>query len=178
MKSGKKSIMETNSIQTTPDAVAVKMAWLAKWYGQGETRVLDACCGIGCITRELLKNNLTVSAFDIDPSNTAVHNHHFPECYAVLSDFRKLEGMQWPLIVSHPPFGKETLIEFIDWLVRSLIPGGRGVLLLPDRYVDDEAPEELIRTLARLKILDRSKPKDMFSPANESFEIVVVEKTV
>ncbi len=160
----------------TPDAVAVKMAWLAKWYARGETNVLDACCGTGQITKELLKHGFTVSAFDIDVSMTEVHQYLYPECYAAIADFRQLDGMQVPLIVSNPPFDRAIAVEFIDWLVRSLTPGGRAVLLLPDRYVDKEKPKALADNLSRLKILDRSMPKEKFMHTNAAFEIVVVEK--
>ncbi len=166
----------TNCQYLTPDAVAVKMAWLARWYAPEETQVLDACCGTGQITKELLKHGFAVSAFDIDVSMTEVHQYLYPECYAAIADFRQLDGMQVPLIVSNPPFDRAIAVEFIDWLVRSLTPGGRAVLLLPDRYVDKDKPKALAENLSRLNIIDRSTPKEKFVHTNVAFEIVVVKK--
>lgn len=160
----------------TPDAVAVKMAWLAKWYARGVTTVLEACCGTGQITKELLKHGFAVTAFDIDPTMTEVHNYLYPKCYAAIADFRKFDGVQVPLIVSCPPFDGEDSADFMVWLVESLTPGGRAVLLLPDCYVDEEEPEALARNLSRLNILDRSTPKEKFMHTDDDFEIVVVEK--
>ncbi len=160
----------------TPDAVAIKMAWLARWYGQGEKHVLEACCGTGQITKELLKHGFTVTAFDNEITMTEIHQYLYPMCYAAIIDFRCFDQVEMPLIVSSPPPDEEILTEFIDWLVRSLTPGGRAVLLLPDRYVDSEQPEILAANLSRLKILDRSRSKENFVHTDAVFEIVVAEK--
>ncbi|MDR2891309.1 MAG: hypothetical protein LBV18_06955, partial [Alistipes sp.] len=112
----------------TPDATAAEMASLARQYADGWGHVLDACCGTGQITKELLKRGFEVSAFDI------------------------------------------------DWLVRSLIPGGRAVLLLPKGYVDKERPKALACNLSRLKILHRSAVTEKFVHTKGVFEIVVMEK--
>ncbi len=160
----------------TPDAVAAEMASIARRYADGWEHVLDACCGTGQITKELLKLGFEVSAFDIDISMTEVHQYLYPQCYASIEDFRKLNGMQWPFIVSNPPFDREVATEFIDWLVRSLIPGGRAVLLLPQGYVDKNRPKALAENLSRLKVLHRSAVTEKFVHTKGIFEIVVVEK--
>ena len=161
----------------TPDAVAAELANLAQWYADGETNVLDACCGTGQITKELLKLGFTVSAFDIDVSMTEVHNYLYPECYAAIADFRQLTGFQSKLIVSNPPFDRTIAAEFIDWLVRSLAPGGRAVLLLPQGYIYKDRPKALAENLARLKMLRRTPVTEKFVHTKGTFEIVVVEKT-
>jgi SAM-dependent methyltransferase len=165
-----------NGQHLTPDAVAVKMAWLARWHSPEAMQVLDACCGTGQITKELLKHGFRVSAFDNDVTMTEIHQYLYPTCYAAIVDFREFKGVQVPLIVACPPSDEEVLAEFMAWLVESLTPGGRAVLLLPDRYVDEEEPEELAANLSRLKIRERSMPVEKFAHTDAAFEIVVVEK--
>lgn len=160
----------------TPDAAAAEMARLAECFAGEVRHALDACCGTGQITRELLKLGFTVSAFDIDPSMTGVHNYLFPQCQAAIADFRWLTGMPVPLIVFNPPFDRTIASEFIDWLVASLIPGGRAVLLLPAGFIDKERPKTLAENLSRLKLLDRSTVTVPFVHTKGVFEIVVVEK--
>jgi predicted RNA methylase len=160
----------------TPDAVASEMARLAKHYAGDATAAFDACCGTGQITKELTKCGFEVTGFDIDPSMIEVHNYLYPECNASIADFRKLTGEQWEIIVSNPPFDRAIAPGFIDWLVKSLTPCGRAVLLLPVGYVDKNKPKALAENLSRLKVLHRSAVTERFVHTNGNFEIVVVEK--
>mgnify|MGYP003623371768 FL=1 len=159
----------------TPELLASRIAGLARKYAGENIEALDACCGTGQITKHLLKLGFTVSAFDIDPGMTQLHNYFYPDCYASIADFRTLDGMQWPLIVSNPPFDRGIAEEFIRWLVESLSPGGIAVLLLPLGFVDKQRPKTLIQDLFRLRVLHRCTVTDKFAHTNGVFEIVVFE---
>ena len=160
----------------TPDAVAERMAQLAKRYGGDTEVVFDACCGTGQITKELLKLGFDVSAFDIDPEMVQVHNYLYPNCCARVADFRDIDDVQRSLIISNPPFDRTIAVEFIGWLTGSLAPDGRAVVLLPEGYVNKDKPKALAESLSRLKVLHRARVTEKFVHTGGNFEIVVLER--
>lgn len=62
----------------TPDSIAEKVADLAEKYKHESNTVLDACCGTGQLTRQLLKKGFTVSGYDCDEEMIFAHNFFHP----------------------------------------------------------------------------------------------------
>lgn len=159
----------------TPDATATRMARLAKQYTDLYFAT-DACCGTGQITRALLKEGFEVKGFDIDPGMLAVYNYLYPECCGFIRDIEKPErNTDAKMIVSNPPFDRQTGIRFFSWLVTGLASGGRAVLLLSKNYIDKANPKSLKESLEKLIVLHREDMQEKFFHTAVKGEIVVLE---
>lgn len=162
----------------TPDAVAERVSLFAKKYKTEDNTVLDACCGTGQITRQLLNKGFTVSAFDLDDEMINAHNFFHPECKATKMDFRDMDGKeQHNLIVSNPPFGVVDLKLFFTWLHKSLSGDGVAILILPKEFIDKKRPKELAQLLSKFKVIEREKVNEKFPLTTELTEIVIIELT-
>lgn len=163
----------------TPDATAKRMAQLAKEHGREYRYALDACCGTGQLTKELIGVGFSVDAFDIDPDMVAVHQFMYPGCSARLADFREMNpDIKYSLVVSNPPFDQQIAPEFMAWLANILLPEGRAVLILPKGYMEKSRPRLLAKTLSNFTVLHREPVTGKFAHTNGIFEIVVLESLV
>ncbi|MDR1902378.1 MAG: class I SAM-dependent methyltransferase, partial [Treponema sp.] len=158
----------------TPAATVDRMLHFAGKYFKNND-VLEPCCGTGQITKELLKNEYAVTAFDIDAEMVEFINFQYPELNARVCDFKIYEGNH-NQIIANPPYELPELSAFLQWVLDIQTSGGISVLLLPKGFVEKTKPKALVSTLHQLSVQEKEDMRESFLRTSTSAEIVVLKK--
>ena len=163
-----------NSQYLTPDATVERMMYLACKYFK-EMDVLEPCCGTGQITKELLKYEYNVEAFDNDPVMTKICEIVTKLPIVYLRDFKYFTGKH-NQIIANPPYEIHILIEFLEWIYESQDCGGISILLLPRKFIDKGKPSRLFQVLFKFGVLERENMQEEFARTKIPAEIVVLRR--
>lgn len=160
----------------TPPETAKKIAEIADRFGEfGDPYVLDACCGFGMLSKEILKKGFLVEGFDIDTRFNIIYNEYVESAFYT-SDFRDFRTEPLNLIVSNPPYEVKELTEFLECMTNWLTGTGIAVLLLPKGFIDKERPKATVEVLSKYQVLHKEDMVETFARTNTRAEIVVLTK--
>ena len=90
----------------TPDRTACQMAALAVRYFDNDSRIVDACCGTGQLTRALLLEGVHPSpllGFDADAELVDLYERLYPETAALRMQFHEID-FRCENVIANPPF--------------------------------------------------------------------------
>ena len=90
----------------TPDRTARQMAALAVRYFDNDSRIVDACCGTGQLTRALIAEGVHPSAiigFDVDRELVDIYERLYPTVDAMQMRFEEID-FRCENIIANPPF--------------------------------------------------------------------------
>ncbi len=167
----------------TPKETAKELASIVYEYTtDNNTRILDACCGFGQITKELVSLNLEqITAFDFDVDLINACKYFNPVVKFFEEDFRDynvkgVRSSQYNIVVSNPPYEVKELTEFLYFLDDVLYSGGVAVLLVPMGFLDKSRPKRLVDVLNQFHILNRNPMTEEFARTKIKAEIVELRK--
>ena len=126
----------------TPDRTARQMAALAVRYFDNDSRIVDACCGTGQLTRALIAEGVHPSAivgFDTDAELVDLYERLYPGTAALRMQFHEVD-FRCENVIANPPFEIGECTAFLQWLFRTQRSGDRSVLLLPYGFIDKQLP--------------------------------------
>lgn len=161
----------------TPDRTARQMAALAVRYFDNDSRIVDACCGTGQLTRALIAEGVHPSAiigFDVDAELVDLYERLYPTVNAMRMRFEEID-FRCENIIANPPFETAECISFFDWLNKVQISGDYAVLLLPHGFIDKQRPSILRDVLRGFTVLFRTPMQEPFARTACRAEIVVLE---
>lgn len=161
----------------TPDRTAQQMAALAVRYFDNDSRIVDACCGTGQLTRALIAEGVHPSAivgFDMDGDMVAIYERLYPTIDAMQMRFEDID-FRCENIIANPPFETAECILFFDWLSKVQISGDCVVLLLPHGFIDKQRPKAIQETMRHFIIHYRTPMQEPFARTACRAEIVVLE---
>ncbi|WP_204244914.1 methyltransferase domain-containing protein [Alistipes provencensis] len=162
----------------TPDRTARQMAALAVRYFDNDSRIVDACCGTGQLTRALIAEGVHPSAiigFDMDGDMIAIYERLYPTVDAMQMRFEDID-FRGENIIANPPFETAECIFFFDWLTKVQRSGDYAVLLLPHGFIDKQRPKTVQETIRHFIIHHRAPMQELFLRTNCRAEIVVLER--
>ena len=89
----------------TPDRTACQMAALAVRYFDNDSRIVDACCGTGQLTRALLLEGVHPSAIlgFADAELVDLYERLYPETAALRMQFHEID-FRSENVIANPPF--------------------------------------------------------------------------
>ena len=131
----------------TPDRTACQMAALAVRYFDNDSRIVDACCGTGQLTRALLLEGVHPSAllgFDADAELVDLYERLYPETAALRMQFHEID-FRCENVIANPPFSLEKWGEEL-WVND---PFGRNFAGLPPSSSGDFAwVQHMVKSMA------------------------------
>ncbi len=172
----------------TPPEIARRVAEVAfdyLKYDKNNITVLDACCGFGMITKELINVGFKhIIAFDCDTQLTDACKFFCGKNARVLTeDFKKekvkniiVKHTKYDAVVSNPPYEVKELTDFLFFLEQALNIGGLAILLIPIGFVDKERPKRLVTALNQFRVIERILMAEDFARTKAKAEIVVLRK--
>ena len=162
----------------TPDRTARQMAALAVRYFDNDSRIVDACCGTGQLTRALIAEGVHPSAivgFDADAELVDLYERLYPGIAALRMQFHEVD-FRCENVIANPPFEIGECTAFLQWLSRTQRSGDRSVLLLPYGFIDKQRPKAVQETMRRFLVRHRTSMQEPFARTNCRAEIVVLER--
>jgi hypothetical protein len=175
-----------NSQYLTPDATVDRMLhFTGKYFHPKNDFVLEPFCGTGQITKELLKCDYSVEAFDNDKEMVNICSYLYAEfepAYKLClyhTDFRNHNTggrTNRNQIICNPPYEITELTEFLEWIDRIQDYGGLSVLLLPKGFIDKDKPKRTFQALRKFGVLEREDMIEEFARTKVRTEIVVLKK--
>lgn len=114
----------------TPDRTACQMVALAVRYFDNDSRIVDACCGTGQLTRALLLEGVHPSAilgFDADAELADLYECLYHETTALRMQFHEID-FRCENVIANPPFEITECTAFLQWLSRTQHSGDYAVL--------------------------------------------------
>ena len=162
----------------TPDRTARQMAALAVRYFDTDSRIVDACCGTGQLTRAMIAGGVHPSAivgFDADAELVDLYERLYPEAAALRMQFHEID-FRCENIIANPPFVTAECISFFDWLIKVQRSGDYAVLLLPYGFIDKQRPKAIQETMRHFIIHYRTPMQEPFARTNYRAEIVILER--
>lgn len=160
----------------TPDIVAEQIAELADNFNPVDMQVLDACCGTGQLSRQLITHGFSVTGYDADSEMVGVCRISYPGSEFYECDFRFDENpLRWELIVSNPPHEAKYLSRFMEWLSSALAADGKAILILPKDYLQKDKPSELVKIINRFECRHEEALKDKFMFTSTAQQIYILE---
>lgn len=154
------------------------MAALAVRYFDNDSRIVDACCGTGQLTRALIAEGVHPSAivgFDMDGDMIAIYERLYPTVGAMQIRFEDID-FRCENIIANPPFETAACISFFDWLNKEQISGDYAVLLLPHGFIDKQRPKAIQETMRHFIIHYWTPMQEPFTLTACRAEIVVLER--
>ena len=161
-----------NSQFFTPRKTAERMAQLAELFFEG-TRILDACCGFGSLTK-VFHPNFEVRGLEIDHGLANLYKE-WTMSEVEEKAFQNFKGKETN-IISNPPYEIPVLTEFLEWLYETLTDDGTAILLIPKGFIDKERPKKLVQVLEKFQIIYREDMQEEFARTKTRAEIVVLRK--
>lgn len=162
----------------TPDRTACQMAALAVRYFDNDSRIVDACCGTGQLTRVLIVEGVhpaSIVAFDADTDMADIYCRLYPEATVMRSLFQEID-FRCENVIANPPFETAECTAFLRWLGDVQYPGDKAVLLLPVGFIDKQRPRMMQNVVRRFCTLCRTPMQESFARTNCRAEIVVLER--
>lgn len=162
----------------TPDRTARQMAALAVRYFDNDSRIVDACCGTGQLTRALIAEGVHPSAitgFDMDGDMIAIYERLYPTVDAMRIRFEDID-FRCEHVIANPPFEIGECTAFLQWLFRTQRSGDRSVLLLPYGFIDKQRPKAVQETMRHFIVHLRTSMQEPFARTNCRAEIVILER--
>ena len=162
----------------TPDRTAARMAALAVRYFENDSRIVDACCGTGQLTRALIAEGVSSSAivaFDSDCDMADIYSRLYPVAAVMRMQFHEVD-FRYENIIANPPFEIAECLEFFRWLTCVQHSGDWSVLLLPLGFVDKQRPRAIRETIQNFIIQHRTPMQEPFVRTACRAEIVVLER--
>lgn len=162
----------------TPDRTARQMAALAVRSFDNESRIVDACCGTGQLTRALIAEGIRPSAiigFDADREMTEIYNRLYPGAVVMWSPFDEID-FRCENVIANPPFETAECTEFLRWLATAQQSGDRAVLLLPYGFIDRQRFKTVREAVQHFSVLERAPMQESFVRTACRAEIVVLER--
>ncbi len=162
----------------TPDCTARRMAALAVRYFGNDSRIADACCGTGQLTRALLLEGVHPSAiigFDADAELVDLYARLYPETAARSMLFQEID-FRCENVIANPPFEVPECTAFLQWLSRIQRSGDRAVLLLLYGFIDKQRPKSVPEMMRHFIVHHRIPMQEPFARTNCRAEIVVLER--
>jgi predicted RNA methylase len=162
----------------TPTGTAKRMVEISKDYtNSDDVQVLDACCGFGQITNQLLKFGYeNIFAFDNDKNMVDLMWSIHEQVSTTKQDYTEISRLQqFQFIISNPPYDGKDLTAFFEFLSNQLCHNGIAVLLIPLGFLDKSRPEKLVKLLNKFGILHREPMIEKFERTNAVAEIVVLQ---
>ncbi len=162
----------------TPDRTARQMAALAVRYFDNDSRIVDACCGTGQLTRALILEGVQPSAilgFDVDAELADLYERLYPEVAALQMQFHEID-FRCENVIANPPFEITECAAFLQWLSRTQHLGDQALLLLPYGYIDKQRPKTVQETMRHFVVHYRAPMQEPFARTNCRAEIVVLER--
>ena len=162
----------------TPGRTARQMAALAVRYFDNDSRIVDACCGTGQLTRALIAEGVHPSAivgFDMDGDMIAIYKRLYPAIDAMQIRFEDMD-FRCENIIANPPFETAACISFFDWLTKVQRSGGYAILLLPCGFINKQRPSALRDVLQGFTVFFRTPMQEPFTLTACRAEIVVLER--
>lgn len=162
----------------TPDRTARQMAALAVRYFDNDSRIVDACCGTGQLTRALITEGVHPSAitgFDMDGDMIAIYERLYPTVDAMRMRFEDID-FRCEHAIANPPFEITECSFFLQWLFSMQRSGDRSVLLLPYGFIDKQRPKAVQETMRRFIVHLRTSMQEPFARTNCRAEIVILER--
>lgn len=162
----------------TPDLTARQMAALAVRSFDNESRIVDACCGTGQLTRALIAEGIhptSMVAFDADMDMAAIYGRLYPEATVMRSLFQEID-FRCENVIANPPFETAECTVFLRWLGDVQYPGDKAVLLLPVGVIDKQRPRMMQNVVRRFCTLCRTPMQESFARTACRAEIVVLER--
>lgn len=154
-----------NDQYLTSDIVSKQLVELTNNFSPKENKVLNACCGIGQLTKYLLDNKFDVYGYDNDSDLIEVCKIVYPKAHFyqydfcvdnhVLSDLTMMQ--QWELIVANPPMSKVNIVSFLGWLSQALSVQGKAVVLMNNDFEYKNYSKVYKSHIERFKILRKEK---------------------
>lgn len=163
----------------TPDRTARQMAALAVRYFDNDSRIVDACCGTGQLTRALILEGVHPSAilgFDVDAELVDLYARLCPEATALRMQFHEV-NFRCENVIANPPFEITECTAFLQWLSRIQRSGDRAVLLLPYGFIDKQRPKAVQETMRHFIVHYRAPMQEPFARTNCRAEIIVPEQS-
>ena len=160
----------------TPDRTARQMAALAVRYFDNDSRIVDACCGTGQLTRALILEGVHPSAifgFDADAELVDLYAQLCPEATALRMQFHEVD-FRCENVIANPPFEITECTSFLQWLSRTQRSGDRAVLL-PYGFIDKQRPKAVQETMRHFIVHYRAPMQEPFARTNCRAEIIVLE---
>lgn len=173
----------------TPKNTAFKMVDIAIEHSYAShLSILDACCGFGQITKELVKSFDYITAFDID-SNMIDACDYFCNSKKLkleVEDFKNpiekngmikgIQGRKYDIVVANPPYEVKDLTDFLYFLYDVMYVNGVAILLIPQSFLDKTRPIRLVNILNKFHILNRTPMTEEFARTKTKAEIVELRK--
>jgi SAM-dependent methyltransferase len=168
----------------TPDATVDRMLHFAGKYFISDN-VLEPCCGTGQITKELIKSEYDVIAFDNDHEMVEICNELYPEKeYITRHKIEKIDFKEYNVwqthrsqIIANPPYDITELTEFLEWIDDIQDSGYEiSILLLPKGFIDKDKPKRTFQALRKFGVLEREDMSEEFARTKTRAEIVVLKK--
>lgn len=175
-----------NDQYMTPDTIARQIVELTNNFLPEDNNVLNACCGIGQLTKHLLESKFNVFGYDADETLVETCNLMYPQAQFYHYDFCKSNEelialsrvKQWDLIVSNPPSSKRNITSFIGWLSEALSDNGKAIVLMPDDFEYKKYNKFYKIYVERFKILTKEAISSESSQAgNNTMQIYLMELT-
>ena len=154
------------------------MAALAVRSFDNESRIVDACCGTGQLTRALIAEGVhpsSIVAFDADTDMAVIYGRLYPEAAVMRSLFQKID-FRCENVIANPPFETAECTAFLRWLGDIQYPGDKAVLLLSAGFIDKQRPKTVQDVVRRFCTLYRTPMQESFARTNCRAEIVVLER--
>lgn len=164
----------------TPDRTARQMAALAVRSFDNKSRIVDACCGTGQLTRALLCEGVhptSMVAFDADMDMADIYCRLYPEAAVMRSLFQEID-FRCENVIANPPFKTAECAEFLRWLGDVQYPGDKAVLLLPVGVIDKQRPRMMQNVVRRFSVLYRTPMQESFARTACRAEIVILERNI
>lgn len=160
----------------TPDMVAEQIAELADNFNPQNMEVLDACCGTGQLSKQLIAHGFNVIGYDADPEMVKICRMSYPETEFYECDFRfEEQPVRRELIVANPPHDAKYLPRFLEWLSTALAVEGKAIIILPKDYLKKDKPFDLVKILKRFECSHEEELKDKFAFTSTVQKIYIME---
>ncbi len=152
-----------NSQYLTPDKTAKQIAEMTNNFVPKDSKVLDACCGTGQLTKYLIESGLKVTGFDIDEQMVEICKLLYPTGTFSTYDFNQDNNLgKWDLIVANPPYEQKEIVSFLEWLSLALNKDGKAILLIPKDFLAKDKPKKLVEMISRFEVLHQEEMTETF----------------
>lgn len=153
------------------------MAALAVRYFDNDSRIVDACCGTGQLTRAMIAEGVHPSAivgFDANAELVDLYERLYPETAALRMQFHEID-FRCENVIANPPFEIGRVRPSCNGFPHAH-PGDYAVLLLPYGFIDKQRSKAVPETMRHFIVHHRTPMQEQFARTNCRAEIVILER--